>query len=116
MLHFRIMARTRGDSSQPEGRERPTGSVRRGDRRDGAGPAVVQNVPPHDDAVGFPGSPSDPSVLVSYADHVAYRLWAGEVKYCKFFVLFCRFKFNLVHSNYEYELYCFMVLYRNGEN
>ena len=99
------MARTRGDSSQPEGRERPTGSVRRGDRRDGAGPAVVQNVPPHDDAVGFPGSPSDPSVLVSYADHVAYRLWAGEVKYCKFFVLFCRFKFNLVHSNYEYVLF-----------
>jgi len=83
------MARTRGGSSQPEIRERPTTSVRRGDRRDGAGPAIIQNICPHDDAVGFPGGPSDPSVLVSYADHVAYRLWVGEVKYLKFFVLFC---------------------------
>jgi len=116
MLHFRIMARTKGGSSQPEGQERPIASVRRGDRRDGARPAVVHNVPPYDDAVGFPRGPSDPSALVSYVDHVAYRLWAGEVKYLKSFVLFCWFKFNLVHSNYEYELYCFMVLYRNGEN
>jgi len=89
MVHFRIMARIRGGSSQPKIRERPTASVRRGDRSDGAGPAIVQNIPPHDDAVGFPGGPSDPSVLVSYVDHVAYRLWAGEVKYLKFFVLFC---------------------------
>jgi len=110
------MARTRGGSSQPEVRERPTASVRRGNRRDGARPTVVQNVPSHDDAVGFLKGPFDPSVLVSYVDHVAYRLWASEVKYLKFFVLFCWFKFNLVHSNYEYELYCFMVLYRNGKN
>jgi len=75
------MARTRGGSSQPEGRKRPTVSMRRGDRRDGARLAIVQNVPPHDDAVGFPGGPSNPSVLVSYVDHIAYRLWAGEVKY-----------------------------------
>jgi len=44
MLHFRIMVRIRGGSSQPEGREKPTAFVRRRDRRDGAG-AVVQNVP-----------------------------------------------------------------------
>jgi len=75
------MARTRGGSSMPEGRERPTASVRRGDRRDGAGPAIVQNVPRHDDAVGFPEGHSNPSILVSYVDHIAYRLWAGEVKY-----------------------------------
>jgi len=93
------MARTREGSSQPEGRERLTASVRRGDRRDGAGPAIVQNVPPHDDAVGFPGGPSDPFVLVSYADHITYRLWAGEVKYLKVFVLFCWFKFNLAVIN-----------------
>jgi len=86
---FQDMASTRGGSSQPEIRERPTASVRRRDRRDEAGPAIVQNIPPHDDAVGFLGGPSDPSVLVIYANHVAYRLWAGEVKYLKFFVLFC---------------------------
>jgi len=70
----------------------------------------------HDDAQGFPGGLCDPSVLVSYVDHVACRLWAGEVKYFQFFVLCCWFKFNLIHSNYEYELYCFKVLYRNVEN
>ena len=46
MVHFRIMARIRGGSSQPKIRERPTASVRRGDRSDGAGPAIVQNIPP----------------------------------------------------------------------
>jgi len=69
-----LCTRTRGGSSQPEVRKRPTASVRRGDRRDGARPAIVQNVPPHADAVGFPGGPFDPSVLVSYADHIGYRL------------------------------------------
>jgi len=86
---FQDIASTKGGSSQPEIRERLTAFVRRRDRRDGAGPAIVQNITPHDDAVGFLGGPSNPSVLVSYADHVAYRLWAGEVKYLKFFVLFC---------------------------
>ena len=116
MLHFRIMARARGGSSQPEGWERSTTSVRWGDRRDGAGPTLVQNVPSYDDVVGFPGGPYDLSVLVSYVDHITYRLWAGEVKYLNFFVLFCWFKFYLVHNNYKYELYCFMVLYRNEES
>jgi len=51
------MARTRG------GRERPTTSVRRGDRRDEAV-----------EVGGFPGGLSDRSVLVSYLDHIAFRL------------------------------------------
>jgi len=64
LLHFRTMAKTRG------GRERPTASVRRGDT--------------HDEAVevgGFPGGSSYPFVLVSYPDHIAFRLWTGEVRY-----------------------------------
>ena len=28
---------------------------------------------------GFPGGPSDPSVLTEYADHVACSVWTGEV-------------------------------------
>jgi len=64
------MARTRG------GRERPTAFVRRGDRRDEAA-----------EAGGFPGGPSDRSVLVSYPDHIAFRLWTGEVRYLQFPVL-----------------------------
>jgi len=32
---------------------------------------------------GFPGGPSDPSVLTLYADHVACSVWTGEV-----FILF----------------------------
>jgi len=86
MLHFRIMVRTRRGSSQLEGWERPTTFVRWGDRHDGAR-AIVQNVPPYDDAEGFPGGPFDPFVLVSYVDHVACRLWAGEVKYFQFFCI-----------------------------
>lgn len=27
----------------------------------------------------FPGGPIDTSVLIRYADHVAFRLWQGEV-------------------------------------
>jgi len=64
------MARTR------EGQERPTTSVRRGDRRD----EVVE-------AEGFPGGPSDCSVLVSYPDHIAFRLSNGEVRYLQIVVL-----------------------------
>jgi len=58
------MGRTRG------GRERPTTSVRRGNRRDEAV-----------EAGGFLGGPSDHSVLVSYPDHIAFKLWTGEVRY-----------------------------------
>ena len=32
-----------------------------------------------DAADGFPGGPSDMSVLTAYADHIAPRIWAGEV-------------------------------------
>ncbi|KAL5134726.1 Protein MAIN-LIKE 1 [Glycine soja] len=31
-----------------------------------------------DEDEGFPGGPSDPSVLIQYADHVAYSIWTGE--------------------------------------
>ena len=30
-----------------------------------------------DDAEGFPGGPRDPSVLTSFADHVAHAIWTG---------------------------------------
>ena len=36
-----------------------------------------------DEHQGFPGGPSDPSVLTAYADHVACSVWTGEV-----FILF----------------------------
>ena len=36
-----------------------------------------------DEHQGFPGGPSDPSVLTAYADHVACSVWMGEV-----FILF----------------------------
>ena len=32
-----------------------------------------------DEHEGFPGGPSDPSVLTQYADHVACSVWTGEV-------------------------------------
>ena len=32
-----------------------------------------------DDAEGFPGGPRDPSVLTSFADHVAHVVWSGHV-------------------------------------
>ncbi|XP_028223885.1 protein MAIN-LIKE 1-like [Glycine soja] len=31
-----------------------------------------------DDAEGFPGGPRDPSVLTSFADHVAHAVWSGQ--------------------------------------
>ncbi|KAL5165905.1 Protein MAIN-LIKE 1 [Glycine soja] len=31
-----------------------------------------------DDAEGFPGGPCDPSVLTSFADHVAHAVWSGQ--------------------------------------
>jgi len=78
------MARTRGASSQHEGRRRPTASVRRGDRGAlSSAPVVGGNAPDvggvaprigGGDAGGFPGGPSDVSLLVSYNHHVALRL------------------------------------------
>ena len=32
-----------------------------------------------DDVEGFPGGPRDPSVLTSFADHVAHVAWSGQV-------------------------------------
>ena len=32
-----------------------------------------------DDAKGFPGGPHDPSMLTSFAEHVAHSIWNGEV-------------------------------------
>jgi len=32
-----------------------------------------------DDVEGFPGGPRDPSVLTSFADHVAHAIWSGQV-------------------------------------
>ncbi|KAH1214765.1 hypothetical protein GmHk_13G036053 [Glycine max] len=32
----------------------------------------------HDEHQGFPGGPSDPSVLTQYADHVACSVWTGK--------------------------------------
>jgi len=52
-------------------------SMRKGDQCGQVG--VVGGVPPVG-VEGFPGGPSDCSVLVSYADHVAFRLWTGEVR------------------------------------
>ncbi|KAH1213925.1 Protein MAIN-LIKE 1 [Glycine max] len=53
-------------------------------------PAAVEDIPAdilvdagaeaaEDQPQGFPGGPSDPSVLTAYADHVACSVWTGEV-------------------------------------
>ncbi|XP_028223627.1 uncharacterized protein LOC114405187 [Glycine soja] len=48
--------------------------------------AAVEDIPAdtgaeavEDEHQGFPGGPSDPSVLTLYADHVACSVWTGEV-------------------------------------
>ncbi|KAH1193430.1 Protein MAIN-LIKE 1 [Glycine max] len=48
-------------------------------------PAAVEDIPAdvgaeaaEDQHQGFPGGPSDPSVLTAYADHVACSVWMGE--------------------------------------
>ncbi|XP_006598560.1 protein MAIN-LIKE 1-like [Glycine max] len=52
-------------------------------------PATVEDIPAdilvdagakavEDQPQGFPGGPSDPSVLTAYADHVACSVWTGE--------------------------------------
>ena len=53
-------------------------------------PAAVEDIPAdtgveavEDQPQGFPGGPSDPSVLTLYANHVACSVWTGEV-----FILF----------------------------
>ena len=33
-----------------------------------------------DDAKGFPGGPHDPSMLTSFAEHVAHNIWSGQVR------------------------------------
>ena len=92
------MVRTRGGSSQGGHdddrlqRRRPTASARR--QRVGVviadeapvqveavaeEPAVAPQVDPADDGDRFPDGPRDTSILISYADHVAYELWSGEV-------------------------------------
>jgi len=53
-------------------------------------PAAVEDIPAdipantgaevaEDEHQGFPGGPSDPSVLTLYADHIACSVWTGEV-------------------------------------
>ena len=75
--------------------KRPTTSFRRGDRgASSSAPPVSGDAPPvggeaprisggdAGEVVGFPGGPSDVSLLVSYNHHVALRLWEGEVRLC----------------------------------
>jgi len=94
------MTKTRGASSQHEGRRRPTTLVCRGDREASSSAPVVGGNAPHvsgvahciggGDTRGFPGRPSDVSLLVSYNHHVALRLWEGEVRLCyNLLCLFC---------------------------
>ena len=87
------MVRTRGGGSSQGGlnedqveRRRPTVSARRGrvvidDEAQAVPdiPAVAPQIDPAEDEDGFPGGPRDTSILISYAEHVAYHLWSGEV-------------------------------------
>jgi len=66
------MAITRGPSSQADHRERPTGSVRKGEGGDDVVPDVGE-------ARVFLEGPIDGSLLLSYRYLVAYNLWQGEV-------------------------------------
>ena len=85
------MAKTRGGGSQGHDRTRPTASVRRRDRgvvEERIGDVNIDNDNQqelHDDrqmdqGEGFPGGPSDMSLLVNFADHVVVKLWEGEVR------------------------------------
>jgi len=90
------MDRTRGASSQVEGRRRPTTSVQRGGHgASSSAPAggadahvAAIGFPDAGEVVGYPGGPSDVSLLVSYNHHVALRLWQGEVRFCFMYFLF----------------------------
>ncbi|XP_068498987.1 protein MAIN-LIKE 2-like [Phaseolus vulgaris] len=84
------MAKTRGGGSQDHDRRRPTASVRRRDRGgveeridddvhiDNDNEQELQNDDQVEHGEGFPGGPSDMSLLVNFADHVAVKLWEGE--------------------------------------
>ena len=104
------MTRTRGASSQYEGRRRPTASVRRGDHSaSSSAPAGGADSPNADapdardvpvgfpgagDVVGYPRGPSDVSLLVNYNHHVALRLWQGAVRiYYLYFLFLCYFSY-----------------------
>ena len=49
---------------------------------------------PADHDEGFPGRPHDTSVLTSFADHVAYSIWSGEV--ILFFIFCCVVCFDTI--------------------
>ncbi len=86
------MAKTRGGGSQDHDRRRLTASIRRRDRGgveeridddvhiDNDNEQGLQNDDQVDQGEGFPGGPFDVSLLVNFADHVAVKLWEGEVR------------------------------------
>jgi len=86
------MAKTRGGRSQGHDRTRPMTSVRRRDRGvveerisvdvniDNDNQQELHDDGQVDQGEEFPGGPSDMSLLVNFADHVAVKLWDGEVR------------------------------------
>jgi len=64
-----------GGISQGQGRERPTTSIRRGDRRESEDDVPTDLT----EVEAFPEGLIDSSLLLSYCDHVVYNLWEGEV-------------------------------------
>lgn len=78
----RRRGRTKVTSSNPVAEEEPHQEVEEAQLDD------VHNIEVDDSGVdGYPGGPIDTSVLKTYGDHVAGRLWNGEVIYCKTFSL-----------------------------
>jgi len=78
-----ILYSTRSGANQGEGKQRSTSLPC---RRNYAEVVEEINANPVAFVTGgneqkeeFLGGPSDPSLLVSYVDHVAYKLWNGEV-------------------------------------
>jgi len=86
------MAKTRGGGSQGHDRRRPTASIRRRERCDveeridddvhidNDNEQGLRDDDQVDQREGFPGEPSDMSLLVNFADHVVVKLWEGEVR------------------------------------
>ena len=98
------MARTRGNlsrrgsydapesSTQDAARKKPTASARRRGQhepnvaQDDVVEHEVSDVPQDEeqgidnDGAGFPGGPSDTSLLTSYQDHVARMIWDCQVR------------------------------------
>lgn len=76
------MVRTRGGSSQGDNRQQSTTLVR--SDREQVHENVVNmkdaTVEGHDVQDGYLWEPLDCSLLLSFADHVAIKLWKGEVK------------------------------------